>query len=265
MSLAAMLWVFEHSEATLGARLVLLVLADYGHDDGTKCFPEVETIARKTRMSRKGVQLALRRLEADGLIVQTGTRPSGTKVYSIVMDTASLGGVETTPLEGEGGEDDGAEGAKLPTRGGVVATPDPPGTLEQDPPLTARVPKQIDRKPVTVEEAERAARILAEWNQQAGQNLSSPDWLSKIVMRIREYPALEVEGHARVIAYALAHPWWKGNATPSVVYGSGAQFERSIVAADAPRNGEAPGRYGRGLTTRQTAELFGIEDELVQR
>lgn len=100
--------------------------------------------------------------------------------------------------------------------------------------VTALIPAKVDRRPVSPAEGSLAVAVLAEWNGQAGQKLTSRDWISKIVMRIREYPDLRVEDHAHVIATALANPWWKGPANPSVVYGSGAQFERSILAVTSP-------------------------------
>lgn len=94
MSFHLVSWVLKHSEATLGGRLVMIVLAEFGHDDGTRCFPSVETIAERTRMSRRGVQEALRRLEEEGHIETTGTTKYGTTVYRIRM-----GGEETAPAQ----------------------------------------------------------------------------------------------------------------------------------------------------------------------
>lgn len=111
----------KHSDATLGARLVLLVLAEHAHEDGSEAFPKVETIASKARMSRKAVQDALRRLEDGQHIAQTGVRPSGTRIYRILGIAA-----------GENLGEDGDKGAKLlPGRGvdasvrGEESTPDP--------------------------------------------------------------------------------------------------------------------------------------------
>lgn len=129
MSLRAIVWVLDHSEATLGARLVLLALAEYAHDDGTKAFPKVETIARKARMSRKGVQDALRRLEREGHIARTGKTKDGTNVYSIP-------GVEPGENSGDtgdkGGEDDGRRGVAASARG-EETTPDPLKDPRKDP------------------------------------------------------------------------------------------------------------------------------------
>jgi hypothetical protein len=92
-------------------------------------------------------------------------------------------------------------------------------------------PKVVDRKPVSNDEAEMAEKVLASWNEIAEQELRSKDWLAKIIMRLREHPELGLPEHVFIIEAALAHPWWKGEATPSVIYGNGAQFERQLMEA----------------------------------
>lgn len=77
-------WVLHHSEARLGDRLVLLVLADKANDDGTGAWPSVRTIAREARMSVRAVQYSLRRLELAGAIVATGSSGHGTTVYAVL-------------------------------------------------------------------------------------------------------------------------------------------------------------------------------------
>lgn len=132
MSIEAIVWVFRNSEATLGARLVLVALADYAHDDGTKAWPSVETLAQKACMSERGARLALRRLERDGEIVCTGQSRSGTNVYAIIGMAREHGVV----LPGDKpGEDDGGGGentapltrvrGKLATSRGTKSAPDP--------------------------------------------------------------------------------------------------------------------------------------------
>ena len=93
---------------------------------------------------------------------------------------------------------------------------------------------KVDRVAVTETEADLAQAVLSEWNDQTGQALRSKDWLAKIVMRIREYPEFTITEHSHVIAAALRDPWWKGPPSPSVVYGNGAQFERSITVTADP-------------------------------
>lgn len=59
--------VFE-LEISARWKLVLLAMADHARDDGTRCYPSVATLARKTSQSRRGVQKIMRQLEDAGLI-----------------------------------------------------------------------------------------------------------------------------------------------------------------------------------------------------
>jgi len=63
-----MAWVLRNSKATLGSRLVLLVLADYADEEGGSCWPSVKTIARETLLSERQVQYNLRHLQEIGEI-----------------------------------------------------------------------------------------------------------------------------------------------------------------------------------------------------
>jgi hypothetical protein len=88
----------------------------------------------------------------------------------------------------------------------------------------------VDRKRVTVEEERRASAILAAYNEVAGQSRASREWLAKVVSRVREHPELTVEEHRGIIERNFAAPWWKGHASPSVIYGNAALFENAMLA-----------------------------------
>jgi hypothetical protein len=118
-------WVLEQSEAKLGARLVLLSLADHAKADGSAAWPSVDTIARHARMSRRAVQESLRRLEADGAIMPTGRSSKGTTVYRVRM----VHGADSSA----GGAADGAPGAQITTSGGEAASPEPSENRQEDP------------------------------------------------------------------------------------------------------------------------------------
>jgi len=85
MSVHVITWVFEYSEAQLGDRLVLLVLADHAKKDGTASWPSIATICHEARMSRAQVHRCLRRLAADDHIAATGRTRRGVIVYSVNM------------------------------------------------------------------------------------------------------------------------------------------------------------------------------------
>jgi len=121
MSVRVLSWVFDSSAVEhRGDLLVLLVLADHAHDDGTHAFPSVDTIARKARLSRRGAQLALRRLERLGAIVPTaGEGPHRPRAYRVVMGEA------TSPRNAYTGEVGGTEGRSESHVGAQGSSPEP--------------------------------------------------------------------------------------------------------------------------------------------
>lgn len=83
MSIKIMSWVWESGPSRQADRFVLLALADFANDAG-ECFPSVNTIAKKTRMSVRGVQQILRRLEVEGwLKTEAQKARSGCNTYRI--------------------------------------------------------------------------------------------------------------------------------------------------------------------------------------
>ena len=67
MSVAASHWAWRMGVGSPGAKLVLMVLADYADESG-ECFPFVSTIAERAEQSVATVHRRLRELEAAGLI-----------------------------------------------------------------------------------------------------------------------------------------------------------------------------------------------------
>ena len=93
MSVQAMSWVFEHSESKLGARLVLLAVANHADKFGANAWGSVETYAAEARMSERQAQYALRALEKAGEIHETGRSERGTHVYELPL----MGGAISAP------------------------------------------------------------------------------------------------------------------------------------------------------------------------
>lgn len=232
-----MSWVFRHSEAKLGARLVLLCLAEFAHDDGSRAFPSVATMCERTRMSERGVQEALRRLEADGMI-ERREKPlaNGTNVYRVLM----------------GGADSAPGGVQQLREGGAAAAPDPSsdpsvdrvvvegqGSLLGDEPAKPKPAPRMQKlvgsvagKAVTDAEYELAVAVLGAFNTRAERNFTGKEWLKTILMRIRENPEMTLEDFAAVVERAFLRPWWgKDDPTPAVVF-SGKAFD---IARNATR------------------------------
>lgn len=124
-----MTWVLRHSDAKLGARLVLIALADYAHADGSEAYPSVDTLAANTRLSRRAVQAALRKLEEDREVVRDGKGRNGTTCYRLTM-----GGADSA----RGAEYD-VEGAQNTTSRGANSAPNPSLEPSSEPPTEERV------------------------------------------------------------------------------------------------------------------------------
>lgn len=123
MSLRAIVAVFDHSQARLGDRLVLLALADYAHDDGRNAYPAIDTLAEKALVDRRTVQRSLVQLQELGEIEQTGTTPRGTKVWRIKLE--GLGG-DKLPPEGSSRGSSTRSGGNVPPRGDKAPPPAAP-------------------------------------------------------------------------------------------------------------------------------------------
>lgn len=93
MSIKVLTWVWEHSEEEGGALLVLLALADWANDDGSRIFPSIASAAKKSRLSERQVQRILRLLEGKGTIAKEidGGGRGKTTSYRILLkgDTMS--------------------------------------------------------------------------------------------------------------------------------------------------------------------------------
>lgn len=66
MSVLVQALVYQHSEARLADRLVLLAIADEADDDGGSAFPSLRRIAHKARVSVSTASAAVKRLEDSG-------------------------------------------------------------------------------------------------------------------------------------------------------------------------------------------------------
>lgn len=142
MSIKAMTRVFDESEARLGARLVLLALADFSNDDG-RSWPSVATIARKARLSPRQVQRILRDLETEGeLVVEEGAGPHGCNMYRIVFQ----GGDNLSPVENVRGDKSDTGGVTFRT-GGVTNRAENVSKMSPEPLVNHQVePSSLNRQ-----------------------------------------------------------------------------------------------------------------------
>lgn len=114
-------WVLKYSPVEkLEHLIVLLVLADCAHDDGSSAFPSVDTIAQRARRSRRTVQYALRDLEEGGHVVREGQTKQGTAIWKVVTDLPPKypvpGSAPDAPLPNAEPNPGGAPGAHVQPR-----------------------------------------------------------------------------------------------------------------------------------------------------
>lgn len=107
MSIRLMTMVFDRYPEGGSEMLLALALADHAHDDGTRIWPSVGELARKTRQSTRTVQRQLQKMVASGWLemVSTATgRRGSTNEYRVTAswvagsDLAPRGD-KVTPLE----------------------------------------------------------------------------------------------------------------------------------------------------------------------
>jgi DNA-binding PadR family transcriptional regulator len=120
--------VFERYPVGGGEFTLALALADYADRHGKKIFPAIQTLARKTRQSRRTVQYQIRRMEKSGWLITCGRSHGGrgrTQEYRISPDwikwaqnaqpsdiPQGANGDEKGALDDNKGENDGEKGGK---------------------------------------------------------------------------------------------------------------------------------------------------------
>lgn len=108
--------------------LVLVVLSECAHDDGSNSFPAVATIADRARISTRKVQYVLRALEAGGHIQRCGATKTGTTLWQVAMDRgdnfhAANWGPDAMPRKGDA--------QRAPVHAGAPETSVEPPTKER--------------------------------------------------------------------------------------------------------------------------------------
>jgi len=89
VSVKVMTWVWDHSSSRGSDRLVLLAIADCASEDGSNAYPSMAELVRKTGLSERAVQYAIKALVALGeLFVAANGGPRGCNRYRVVMSEA---------------------------------------------------------------------------------------------------------------------------------------------------------------------------------
>jgi hypothetical protein len=128
VAIGVMEWVWTHSKAKKGSRLVLLAIADCAAADGSNAFPSMAELMRKTALSERGIQLATSDLERLGELAVERTIGKGNR-YRVIMTPAE----DAPPQKMRGAEDAPpqdvrpAEDAPTPAEDAPVTVTEPSG------------------------------------------------------------------------------------------------------------------------------------------
>ncbi len=131
MSIRVMAQIWDFGPEDRSELLVLLALADFANDEG-ECWPSMVGVAQKSRMTERGAQKIVRRLEEDGwLQIDTGGGRGGKNRYRILAQNPEL----ETPNSKQGIADKPRTAEHKP-RTGVQETPnggspEPSGTIKE--------------------------------------------------------------------------------------------------------------------------------------
>ena len=92
-------WALQFPDISHAAGKVLAALADHADQRRLTCWPSVATLARETQVSERGVQCALRSLEAAGAITTEPSRGRTSNIYRLMISVNPAGTAGLNPAE----------------------------------------------------------------------------------------------------------------------------------------------------------------------
>jgi hypothetical protein len=195
LSVQAIAWVFDHSEAELGARLVALSVANHADKFGRNAWAAVATYAGEAHLSIRQTQYALRKLVEMGELVNTGVHGSRadrrTRVYA--FPRMSDGAQNPHPVEPDGVQSSTSRGAESGTHGVHPIAPKP--SLNRPEPSKELAPSKSTRErdplwDVLVEcYGEPMRKAKGAWNSAVGDLRevgADPDELRAFILACRD-------------------------------------------------------------------------------
>lgn len=135
------------------------------------------------------------------------------------------------------------------SRNGAAPTTSEPVTTQKTSSSRRKglAPATLDGRKVSKEEEAFGVEVLGVFNAVASEasdrtfRFASKEAVGKIILRHREHPELDAAAHRSLIEAQFAAPWWRGDPTPSVIYGNGEVFDRALNGV----RGAGPGRKGK--------------------
>lgn len=271
MSREARDWAWERvAERPLSAAatVVLLRVAEWANtmDDGrVGCWHGVAKIAAASGRGERTVSRALTALEEAGLVVRE-VRADGVgrgRESDLIILPPAAGTKQ--PNRRHGQVDQPAKPAECstgPTRQIDRTNPpiwpdqpaksaasviedrkEPKGTESSHAPAPARETPTVDGRPVTDQEHATAGTLIRAFAAEAQQRFTADAWTDRVIRCLRAHPDLTQTDHLAILATAFRHPWWTGQPTPAVLYGTVAVFERQLAEWRGSVNAPAQQSY----------------------
>jgi hypothetical protein len=91
--------VWRHANVNGSTLVVLLAMADWADDDGLGVYPKRETLARKSRMSKRNVRYVLDELETAGYIKRVGKRAGNVIEWRVETDVAKIATLQSVAIQ----------------------------------------------------------------------------------------------------------------------------------------------------------------------
>lgn len=179
MSIKVTNWVWARSESRNGARLVMLALADRADDNGF-CWPSIDDLAERTRLSPRSVQKGIATLVKDGeLDVENGGGRHRSNRYRIIPKPCTSDGVtDQEPRTSDGVSPEETPNFEAETPNSATETPH---FAPRNPVQSAPEPSvEPSREPSgnQLQQGAVSERLPAVRNDEAG---SYPEWLTELM------------------------------------------------------------------------------------
>ncbi|TYO91447.1 helix-turn-helix domain-containing protein [Oceanicella actignis] len=144
MSFRLMSAILEIGPADKSELLLLLALADYANEDG-ECWPSIDGLCKKSRLSARGVQSVLRRLEKAGWVrIESGGGRANTNRYTIVLpDVRAENPASDAPFDDQNPAHDAGYDEKTPHEKHRFSARNPAA----DAPYLAKTPQPSAKNP----------------------------------------------------------------------------------------------------------------------
>lgn len=162
MSIDVMSAVWRQSQQKGSGLLLLLSLADYANERGV-AFPSVETLAAKTRMTARNVQILLRKLEADGeIVIDAAAGPGGANRYRLTVVGGENFSPQDPPKTTRRGEKFSPGGVKRLSPGGETAFTGGVKPASPDPSFEPPIDPSGEERAAAVPPAPAAPAVVVE-------------------------------------------------------------------------------------------------------